>query len=701
MAGTGGVNFNGISAQLPGVYTQVDATALNFAPSPGAPIVYLIGNSVGGQPNTVLGPFGSYRQAAQTLQGGDALDGARFAFKAGAAQVAVWRPYSATHASLSLKSASGAASVNLTSVDYGAWTNSLLASISGTPGALTATLKDNYHNTPAMVSPPLGGALLMTYTGNATSAVVTVVSSLTAPVLNAPTDSTTGGTIAASTDVYIVVEARNASGNSAESNEESVTVGATTSTNSVTVTWTAVPGATSYDVYVGTASGAELYYGNVAGAASGTITATITDIPTGTAGVPTEATAGYDLVTWLTGATDGSQNLDISLTAPATATIRGLSGYINGQPGYTAQVQTGAGSLASNLIDLVNAASITGAGYTLTSDIGTVVNWFNSTGIVTAVAAPGATAAPAAVGLTPFGGGSNGATTVSDWVNAGSVIATNAPLLRYAVPLTSTLAQIQAVQAGVDAAAQPPSENLGELFAGGAVGETQATALTNIAALNDRRVVYLPQSDFTDYNSSGVLTSFGGYMAAAYVAGLRASLAPQMPLTGKTVNLLKLNQTLTASQVATLNQGGGAALMTSNNGTITVSLGTTTDISSSDYNNVYYVEESVGNAIDQTRMYLANLLNSIYKGQPNYGTLTTQNILATVNSALTDIEDKYQWISGFTPASTVEPLSTNPTYAAIPLTLDVVDPLNGMVLSIALQMPLSSTSTGGQSTLTA
>jgi hypothetical protein len=180
-------------------------------------------------------------------------------------------------------------------------------------------------------------------------------------------------------------------------------------------------------------------------------------------------------------------------------------------------------------------------------------------------------------------------------------------------------------------------------------------------------------------------------MAAAYVAGLRAALPPQMPLTGKTVNVLKLNQTLTASQIATLNQGGGAALMTSTNGTITVSLGTTTDISSADYNNVYYVEESVGNSIDQTRMYLSNLLDSIYKGQSNYGTLTTQNILATVNAALTDVQDKYQWISGFTPASTVEPLSTNPTYASIPLTLNVVDPLNGIVLSIALQMPVSAT----------
>ena len=700
MAGTGGATFNGLSIQLPGVYSTVDASSLNFAPSPGAPVVYLIGDSVGGQPNVVLGPFGSYRQAASALQGGDLLNAAKFAFKAGAAQIAAWRPYSATQSSLSLKSAGGAASVNLTSVDYGDWTNSLLASISGSPGAITATLKDNYHNTPAIVSPPLGGAFLLTYTGNATAATVTVVSSLAAPTQNALSDNTTGGTIAASTDVYVKVIARNASGRSLASNEENISVGATTSTNTVTSTWAAVTGATSYDLYVGTSASGELYYGNVAGAASGTITATITSIPSGTAAVPTTATAGYDLVTWLTGQTDGSLNLDVSLTSPAVATVRGLSAYINGQPEYTAQVNTDAGSLASNQIDLVTAESITSNGYTLTSSIGAIVNWFNTTSLVTATAANGATAAPAAIGLTPFGGGSDGATQTSDWTNAGAAVGTNAPLLRYTVPLTSTLAQIEAVQAGVDSAAKPPSQNLGEMFAGGAVAETQATALTNQAALNDHRVIYLPQSDFTDYDFAGVLTSFPGYIAAAYMAGLRASLPPQMPLTGKTINVLKLNQSLTPSQIATLNRGGGAALMSSNTGAITVSLGTTTDISSADYNNVYYVEESVGNSVDQTRMYLANLLDGIYKGQPNYGTITSQNILATVNAALTDVVDKFHWISDFTPATSVEPLSTNPTYASIPLTLFVVDPMNGLILPVSLQMPLTATA-ASQSTLTA
>lgn len=75
--------------------------------------------------------------------------------------------------------------------------------------------------------------------------------------------STTGGTLAATT-YYYKVSALNGTNESLGGTEASVATSG--STGSVTVTWSAVPGATSYRVYRGTTAGAEsTYY-----AASGT-----------------------------------------------------------------------------------------------------------------------------------------------------------------------------------------------------------------------------------------------------------------------------------------------------------------------------------------------------------------------------------------------------------------------------------------------
>lgn len=64
------------------------------------------------------------------------------------------------------------------------------------------------------------------------------------------TTSTTGGTIAASTTLTYGVTARNAQGESTESATTQITTGSG-STNSNTVAWAAVTGATSYNVYQG------------------------------------------------------------------------------------------------------------------------------------------------------------------------------------------------------------------------------------------------------------------------------------------------------------------------------------------------------------------------------------------------------------------------------------------------------------------
>lgn len=106
-----------------------------------------------------------------------------------------------------------------------------------------------------------------------------------APVANAPTTSTAGGTLAAAT-YYYKITALNALGETIGSNEVSVTTTGATSSN--TVTWGAVATATGYRIYRGTAAAGEnTYY------AVGTVT-TFTDTgAAGTAGtVPGANTTG-------------------------------------------------------------------------------------------------------------------------------------------------------------------------------------------------------------------------------------------------------------------------------------------------------------------------------------------------------------------------------------------------------------------------
>lgn len=89
---------------------------------------------------------------------------------------------------------------------------------------------------------------------------VTTIASLAAPVLAVPTTATTGGTgLAASTTYFYKVTALNDAGQSLGSNERSIATGAG-ATNSISLSWAAVTGATGYRVYRGTAAGAESIY---------------------------------------------------------------------------------------------------------------------------------------------------------------------------------------------------------------------------------------------------------------------------------------------------------------------------------------------------------------------------------------------------------------------------------------------------------
>lgn len=152
------------------------------------------------------------------------------------------------------------------------------------------------------------------------------------PVLAAPVGSTTGGTLAAAT-YYYKVTALNSNGETLGSNEQSVTT--TGSTSSVVLTWGAVANATGYNVYRGTAAGAEsVYYapGNVLTYTDTNAAPTVGTVPTSDTsskwvnaalawadltGIPSLAYATRQILTSgaLTGGGDLSADRTISISA--------------------------------------------------------------------------------------------------------------------------------------------------------------------------------------------------------------------------------------------------------------------------------------------------------------------------------------------------------------------------------------------------
>lgn len=685
MAQTGSLTYNGTQFNGPGAYTTVNSNGLAGGNTQSQPVVFLVGTSIGGTPGQVL-RLQTESQARSVLKGGDLLNSYLFARKHGAGEVDVYRVNPASQSSLLLYDASSNPSVLLTSVDYGEYTNSFSAGISGSPGAIIASFVDAYDNV-SLTSPTLGPALTLTYTGNGTTATVTVVKSLSTVGTVTLTPSTTGGNIAASTEVSVQVVPRNNSGYGLPNTAASTTTDSSTSTNSVAASWSAVVGATSYDVYVNDA-----YYGNTL-----TTSITLTFIPNGTAKPPTVATDGPNLNTTISGQTDGSANLDIALTGANVSSVSALASFISGQPGYTASTATGAGGISSSNIDAVTAQSIAGDGYQLTADVAAVINWFNSTGYVTATQPSGATNAPAAVGLTPFTGGSDGVPTGTQWQNAANVIGSAIPQLRYPVALTSNASFRTYISNAITAAAANMTTFFSRGFFGGGTNDSDSTAETNAAAIGSDRNYYA-HADFYDYDSNGVYTHFPSYMLAACYAGLAAGGSPQQPLTNQVLQITALggldsnNQPISEARALALAQAGVSSAYLAADGTIRIYQGISTDLVSADQTNTYKVEFSVGNAVDQVRMYIAADLASKYRGGQNYGTPTAAAILADINADLKACQG-FGWIAGYTPATELSTAPGNSTFFISNGQVQVVNPINGIIFNISLSLPsISSTS---------
>lgn len=182
------VFFNGRLLVTPTVETQIYDQGLATAfPGRAGNIPAILGTSEGGLPKTPLF-FDSPITARRALRGGDLLRAIEMCFNPSAesgspARVCAVRIEDAVQATLMLKDGSSNDVIQITSTDYGAWTNGIKVTVSsGTQTGKLVTVQegDNYYTRDNLTRSPFS----VTYTGAQATATVTVNS--TQVLLHAP-----------------------------------------------------------------------------------------------------------------------------------------------------------------------------------------------------------------------------------------------------------------------------------------------------------------------------------------------------------------------------------------------------------------------------------------------------------------------------------------------------------------------------------
>lgn len=157
------------------------------------------------------------------------------------------------------------------------------------PTILPASGTTFFQKWVTMTCPTPGNTIRYTRDGTAPTGSSTAYPGLTAPTYGTFTTASTGGSLANGIFSYRVSSV-NASGETIPAVAQSITVPLGTSTNTVTVVWNAVTGATGYKVY-GRSSGAEQL---LASTASTSWTDSGAVMPSGA--VPTQDTTGFQTV---------------------------------------------------------------------------------------------------------------------------------------------------------------------------------------------------------------------------------------------------------------------------------------------------------------------------------------------------------------------------------------------------------------------
>lgn len=170
-----GFDLEGKEVVIPGAYARNSVDAFSRRRNPVQRRLAILAPAYGGQPRA-FAALSSPAQAAQTLKDGVGLDLATIAFAAGAGEILFYRMNLAVKAQASL----GDLSVSAKDVHAGLFGNNIRVrrdSVSGDSAARTLTVEYPGDGQGAEVSPPLGPALEITYTGAGAAPAITIATS--------------------------------------------------------------------------------------------------------------------------------------------------------------------------------------------------------------------------------------------------------------------------------------------------------------------------------------------------------------------------------------------------------------------------------------------------------------------------------------------------------------------------------------------
>jgi hypothetical protein len=244
--------------------------------------------------------------------------------------------------------------------------------------------------------------------------------------------------------------------------------------------------------------------------------------------------------------------------------------YLNGTGFWTASLisDTG-GQLPASWLSPVSGALTTPTSGNIYNYAGVLaipydaVFWVNQFASVLASAAvagtPSSSTPLANIPLTHFTGAASVPPTNSSYAS-GFNLALNYP--GWVVFADSNALAVQLLGAQhVEAASEPVAGKNRRFFTGSSVGDSVATTLSNIAAMNCIEACYAYPGVQVVNTSTGQLQTLGGLYAAAQAAGIASANQVALPLTNKSLNAAGVEFNLTASQINQLQIGGALPIV--------------------------------------------------------------------------------------------------------------------------------------------
>lgn len=289
--------------------------------------------------------------------------------------------------------------------------------------------------------------------------------------------------------------------------------------------------------------------------------------------------APVNLRTVVTGATDGSADLDLPLSATQFKTIGQLASFINSQLGYTCSVASVRvdKAIPSTGLDVVSSVAIKASAVQLTGYVAAIANWVNTRtqGVyVATVIAPGEPDEDTS-GAVGFTGGTTPVVTVTDWEAGLNVL--SAGVEKGGVILADTddpVVQAMITQFIIEQRAN--GKWFRAVFA--APPATTPAQATTIAGSFDHSNVRLVCQRLGVLDATGTVTYLDPVFFAAAVAGGMCGNRPYVnPLTNKRLRFVGIHPNDDFDQVTRESLlEGGVTVAKSELGTVKISLAVTT-----------------------------------------------------------------------------------------------------------------------------